>query len=521
MEKRTTIINGQPQNIPDTNRVVTWAGLLDYNNMLKNEIPRMGLNNSIAPEAKYSYAFGEGNTLQASASYSFVTGQGNTLKSCNSCIIGYYNEISGDVDNFIIGVGNNTDDGGNFILGYSNDGQGNNYIIGHSNDFLGCDHNFIIGNNNTTAGPVEDALILGRHLIINADEQVWLGCYNDVYVPPSVFFGIGNGDSTRRSNLLYATRKGEFYIPNGVLKTAFTFDDTVSFNGIVECNKQVKLINVDYKEDGSVSFNNSTLKLNTNNSIIKDDLTDVFSSANELIYEKGFLRSIFAPYYQNEALWTVRPGQAYYAINFRPAQDLILQDSDFSLTTPEEIHFYAGKGTFNDDNWAKIKCGEIDTNEQNVHCGTVQATTGIECGNVLISSDQVTTKQLKVQSLSNLYLETFSFNDFTLEHPGNAGIYLVCAEFTYSETTYKTNTGIAIVDNGYDMSRRVVLFSVNDAPGNQTYRVLVFTKPNTAPQIAVQHLHYDDYSGEGVWLDITVSTSKCIFIPLFAKESSQ
>lgn len=520
MEKETTIINGQPQNIPDTNRVVTWAGLLDYNNMLKNEIPRMGLNNSIAPEAKYSCAFGEGNTLQAFASHSFVTGKRNTLGSDTSCIIGYDNNIFGDVDNFIIGVGNNTDDGGNFILGYSNYGQGNNYIIGHSNNFLDCDYNFIIGNNNVTTGPVENALILGRHLIASANEQVWLGCYNDAYVSPSVFFGIGNGDSdSTRSNLLYATRKGEFYIPKGVLKTAFTFDDAVSFNGIVECNKQAKLINVDYNEDGSIGFNNSTLVLQTDNSIIKDNLkfNNNAEGINLEVYKHGFLRSMLAPFYQNEALWTVHHGQTYYAINFREATDLISQSSDFSLAIPEAIHFYAGEG----DKWATIKCGELDTNGQDVHCGTIQAATEIKCGNVLISPDQVTTEQLKVTSLSDLYLGTFSFSDFTLEEPGNAGIYLVCAEFTYSGFTYQTNTGIAIVDNGYDMSRKVILFSVNEASGNQAYRVLVLTEPNTAPQITVQHLQYDDYSGEGVWLDITVSASKCIFIPLFAKESSQ
>lgn len=487
------VVDGQPQGLG--NKMVTYDGLSDFLAMLKYEIPRMGLNNSIAPEAKYSCAFGEGNTLQAFASYSFVTGQGNTLGSRSSCIIGRDNTILGDTENFIIGADNDTTDGNNVILGYSNSGLGNNFIIGHSNDFRDCNHNFIIGNSNTPTGPaVENTLILGRHLTISANEQVWLGCYNKP--ESSAFFGIGNGngdDYSDRSNLLYATRKGEFYIPNGVLKTAFTFDETVSLN--------------------------STLALQKDNSMIKDDLKFNNGTAlNQMIYERGFLRAAFAPYYQNEALWTVKSDQNYYAINFRPATDLIPQDSDFSLKIPEEIRFYAGKGTV-EDNWANLKCGDVNS-QGKVEAQTIETTTSIKCGSVSISPDEITTNKLKINSLDSLYLSEFSFTNFTSDKPGNAGIYLVRAQFAINDWTYYTNTGIIIVDNdGQITHRRTVLFSVNDS-SDKTYRVFVDASPNGSPACTVWYLtHKEEDSVSVGWAEIATDDSvKCVFIPLFVKE---
>jgi hypothetical protein len=130
MENKTTIINGQPQGLG--NRMVTWDGLNDFFNMLKNEIPRMGVNNIAG---SYSYSLGQNN--KDYSRLSFLVGDGNTVN---------VNEKEYSYLNYLFGTNNHVN-GGKYTFTF---GSGNRHTVAEDKDTSAC--SVIFGNSNLNQG---------------------------------------------------------------------------------------------------------------------------------------------------------------------------------------------------------------------------------------------------------------------------------------------------------------------------------------------------------------------------------
>ena len=306
----TTIINGQPLNLG--NRMVTWDGLNDFFNMLKNEIPRMGVNNSgVGP---YLYLIGENNSVKNGASYSFLLGKENKLvyentevfiagtnnqcECSQSIILGLSNIIKGDVNNYVIGAGNSTNDGSNIVLGDYNVVSDSTYVLGHWNvggkttgqdgkpiyHMLYNPGGYTFGSTNIisfTAGNKEDETLsiqgngyilgsynnikgvggktiyaLGSHLMADSAATTiddlkplyLLGRYNEN--SPNSALVIGDGTTDASSNLLVIGYDGEFRLKNGYFSEDITFGSQASFGDLVtfaddiECESAATFSNI-------------------------------------------------------------------------------------------------------------------------------------------------------------------------------------------------------------------------------------------------------------------------------------
>lgn len=138
MEK-PTVINGQPQGLG--NRMVTWDGLNDFFNMLKNEIPRMGVNNIAG---SYSYSLGQNN--KDYSRLSFLVGDGNKV-NVNEKEYSYLNYVFGS---------NNHVNGGKYTFTF---GSGNMHTVAEDKDTLAC--SVIFGNSNLNKGQL--CFLAGTH----------------------------------------------------------------------------------------------------------------------------------------------------------------------------------------------------------------------------------------------------------------------------------------------------------------------------------------------------------------------
>ena len=244
----TVVINGQPQ-ISSTfgNRMVTYDGLIDFLEMLKDEIPKMGYNNTIAKGAPFSYAIGNNNTLgesdTARSGQGYIFGSTNTIQQNtfkNVYILGSDNESIRPTDGF--------------------DSLYSTYILGSSNTNINHTRNtYIFGMYNKAQGKgYTDSLInaygFGNHLTLTSN-ATWIGQYNRNHeCLENVVFGIGNGESEEvRHNSLIITK-----------------DNTLVLNPLAHSySSSVDNIknNVFINSKGS-SDNNNILKKNITNSIL-------------------------------------------------------------------------------------------------------------------------------------------------------------------------------------------------------------------------------------------------------------
>lgn len=216
----TKVINGQPQ-ISSTfgNRIVTYDGLVDFLEMLKDEIPRMGYNNTILGR---SYSFGTNNEGQGLES--FLIGNSNHVFGSRGFAFGYQNYLGTKADsqitysyNFAIGEQNQLYASWASAIGQRNTVEnlaGNSLysmIIGFDNHILdGGKHNFIIGQHNYSYQ--NNTYLLGEYLNSlgngsNSDFSFWIGKYNKP--KENIVFGIGNGENEeKRSNVFAVTSIG-------------------------------------------------------------------------------------------------------------------------------------------------------------------------------------------------------------------------------------------------------------------------------------------------------------------------
>lgn len=172
------VIDGQPQRLG--NRMVTYDGLVDFLEMLKNEIPRMGKENTLTSESKYSLALGEGNLINGKCT-------------------------------FVYGVSNNVRNSGAFVIGDTN--------------YINTDGTVVAGTG------LEDGQLSSRYA-----RRYLLGSFNirieDIDNPQDVALCFGSGLSTReRENLLVLRYDGGVELKNGHFITPIRFDNTVSFQG--------------------------------------------------------------------------------------------------------------------------------------------------------------------------------------------------------------------------------------------------------------------------------------------------
>lgn len=231
----TTIINGQPQGLG--NRMVTYDGLVDFLEMLKHEIPKMGLDNYIRTPNANNYLFGSNN--KSYGSIQFAVGDNNHLEENTGA--------------FALGA-DNTVNGGQycFAFGYNNTIQKGQYCLalGEGHDFSNFKNSFILGSDHalkTNAGPIQlddydpcmQVAILGKGLQIyqfddaatKIDYSVLpptclLGMYNKPYTIQTGLLGgekgkdesfrlfeIGNGsDNGTRSTCFYVEQSGKTFI---------------------------------------------------------------------------------------------------------------------------------------------------------------------------------------------------------------------------------------------------------------------------------------------------------------------
>lgn len=85
-----------------SNKMTTFDGLLDYHQMLKNEIPKMGVNNQVSGFC--SYGFGKDQLV--TGSYGFSVGLNNKIRTNKSIALGSNNIISAPTASGFCVIGN-------------------------------------------------------------------------------------------------------------------------------------------------------------------------------------------------------------------------------------------------------------------------------------------------------------------------------------------------------------------------------------------------------------------------------
>lgn len=89
----TKVINGQPQISPTFgNRIVTYDGLVDFLEMLKNEIPKMGVNNYISNNTLCGFILGADNKIEG-GEFCFIFGKNNNGKDVSNAY-GFGNNLT-------------------------------------------------------------------------------------------------------------------------------------------------------------------------------------------------------------------------------------------------------------------------------------------------------------------------------------------------------------------------------------------------------------------------------------------
>ena len=334
------VIDGQPQGLG--NRVVTYDGLVDFLEMLKDELPRMGYNNK-HPYSNYVYSAGVGNSIET-AKYGKVIGYSNTVYSQNPelfqnfLIVGSNNKISSDGKNI-------------FIFGTDNAGHGSNLLL--------------IGEENEANWDCTNAYGFGNNLTLTSD-AVWLGQYNDLNdSTEKIVFGIGNGNSNKRKNLLTIDEDGGIKFPYAAFKTLVHFEAGIDLR----------------------------------NSITLGQYTTIMSADGEL-------RNVLMPYNNNEGFWliedTISNSQKVFHINYRQPYDSNGYTTKKTHIAPQEIHFHAGEGV---NSWAKLTCGEINTNAQKIACGEINAKS-ILCDAINTNEQKITCGEIKAKSISCASINT-------------------------------------------------------------------------------------------------------------------
>lgn len=351
------VIDGQPQGLG--NKMVTYDGLVDFLEMLKDEIPRMGYNNTIAKDAAFSYAFGSSNILGEEdaerSGYSYIFGAGNKVQQDT------FNEL------YILGSSNRS-----IRAADSLDSIYNVYVLGNLNTNINnANHVYILGHSNIAQGdsytePLFQAYGFGNNLTLTSN-AVWLGQYNDPNDSiEKIVFGIGNGNWSERKNLLTIDEDGGIRFPNA------TFQTLVHFS---------KGINV----TGAITLQNS----------------------RTIMSGLGELRHVLIPYNQNECFWLIENNeddpQKVLHINRRQPYDYNGYTSERTCIVPQEIQFHAGLGT---KNWANLICGSLDA-KGTLTAETIKSTMQHQ-GNWLLTNPQEETgnqnyRYLKKQIEPGLY----------------------------------------------------------------------------------------------------------------------
>lgn len=383
-----TIINGQPQGLD--NKMVTYDGLVDFLEMLKNEIPRMGYKNSLS--GSFSYTFGNSNACQGD--YSLLIGEQNHSYKQNNFLLGIQNKINIQ-QGFCCGRFNEIwakDQGssiGAYIMGTQNmlgkEGEEENsleqiysvYILGSHNSIKQEQKNLV------------DAYGFGRNLTLMS-KSAWFGCYND---PKSdVVFGIGNGISSEKpSNLFEITNDGAIRLgtaslsksglvmPDGIITLGTTASisesqlimpvgtisvDKVSVNQTITS----QLYAYDLIQDSTIVIKDITIRhtedpngeeqgIGIEHRTAYRDGDDAQKNAmDEPVLLNGGLRPVFRPWSDNEMLWVTnihKDNKDTLHINFID-QTLLNELHNPHWHIPSTIHFHAGR-----EKWATLKCNKV------------------------------------------------------------------------------------------------------------------------------------------------------------------
>lgn len=211
------VIDGQPQRLG--NRMITYDGLVDFLEMLKNEIPRMGTQNSIHNGAEFCYIFGSQNEAWGKyqlgigksnhlgqADHVYIFGSQNDAEADNVFIFGEKNCGSFNKETNIIATPMGLTYG--FVAGFQNQIQSSQHtqVFGSYNTLVNACYSHILGHHNIVNN-VTEAYGFGNNLILT-NNAVWIGQYNNQNDRlTDVVFGIGSGESdTTRKNALIITK---------------------------------------------------------------------------------------------------------------------------------------------------------------------------------------------------------------------------------------------------------------------------------------------------------------------------
>lgn len=182
------------------NKPITLQGLIDYNKMLQQQIPRMGTGNIMKYVDDYGFAWGKENKLgEMTGSTGVLIGRENNMPAgWESCLFGNHNIVSG----------------GSFV-----------YLLGAFNDGSSSKNSVVLGTSNkiswTGDGGLRYVSILGHQLQANASNQTWLGQYNEPH--EDIIFGVGNGSYTPADELNGIVEKT-------IRQNVFTIDKNQNIN---------------------------------------------------------------------------------------------------------------------------------------------------------------------------------------------------------------------------------------------------------------------------------------------------
>lgn len=181
----TKIINGQPQISPTFgNRVVTYDGLVDFLEMLKNEIPKMGVNNYISNNTLCGFILGADNKIEG-GEFCFIFGKNNNGKDVSNAY-GFGNNLT--LTNNAVWLGQyNFKDDDNLLDVIFGIGKGDSNVRSNS---------LIITKNNVIA--------------INPGADSFSNSANDI--KNSIFInskGIGQGDLSNITNSIFIGQRQE------------------------------------------------------------------------------------------------------------------------------------------------------------------------------------------------------------------------------------------------------------------------------------------------------------------------
>lgn len=413
------VIDGQPQRLG--NRMVTYDGLVDFLEMLKHEIPRMGLNNVIPDDLiRYSYAFGKDNTITGTGECNVALGGSNTLSSAHY--------------SFIHGFANDTQVHSDFdIFPSTSPLKGKsvfNYALGNKNKLFG-NYNISIGLENQLYGNYSS--IIGYSNIVHGTS-----CY---------VFGAGNDLQHNSSKNCYILGK-----ENEIGSTAHAHENLYLFGNYAKIanakNTKPLYYFGQYGEDASYEDNmiilaNGTSSTNRNNLFQITYGGTIYDEYSDALYQKITTPASkqgdpdFALGHVRHSMVAMAGNEAEWLLTGRTSQEgatLFVNVRDHGYNTPKRIELHAG--SFNA--WAAITCG-VSTCEKLYFQGNTKYYLGADSSNIVVYGP------LKIAGSaneSNSYIGKLSCEEIQVSYnastkgPGK----ITCEENVCSKFTFKTNT---------------------------------------------------------------------------------